>query len=117
MTDNLDNVIEKLIKFRDERDWKQFHNPKDLAISLSIEASELLELFQWKKDKDIEKLVDSPSKSRFEEEIADVVVYAILLCDRLDIDLIDAINKKISKNGEKYPVLKSKGNSKKYTEL
>ncbi|MBU8877955.1 nucleotide pyrophosphohydrolase [Bacillus sp. FJAT-29790] len=106
-------LIEEIIQFRDERDWKQFHNAKDLAISLSLEASELLENFQWKTsgeaiEKNIEKIKD---------ELADVVIYSILLSSELSIDLEEIVKKKMEKNNLKYPIEKSKGTSKKYTQL
>ena len=106
--------IEKLIKrirdFRDERDWEQFHNPKDLALGLSIEAAELLELYLWKnpEDADIEKV---------KEELADVLVYALLIADKYSFNIESIVNKKITKNGDKYPVSKAKGTAKKYDEL
>ena len=99
-----------LLRFRNERDWEQFHNPKDLALALSIEAAELNELFLWKKaeDADVEKIKD---------ELADVFAYAILLAEKYDLDINEIVQKKVIKNGEKYPVNKSKGTSKKYNEL
>lgn len=114
----LDELTNKIIKFRDERDWKQFHNPKDLAISLSIEAAELLERFQWKSNEEVEVLLkNSDKKKKVAEEIADVGNYLLLLCHELDIDLFQAIDEKLKENDEKYPVEKSKGNSNKYNEL
>lgn len=103
-------VIDALKEFRDERDWEQFHNPKDLAIALSIESNELLEQFLWKdsSEANIDKLKD---------ELADVFSYAFLLADKLEFDIEEIINKKISKNEKKYPVDKAKGNAKKYNEL
>lgn len=113
----LDNVVSEIIKFRDERDWKQFHNPKDLAISLSIECSELLECFQWKNNEQVKEMINSNKKDAIEEEIADIGNYLLLLCNALDIDLLEAITKKIKKNELKYPVDKSRGSAKKYNEL
>ena len=110
------NVINKIIKFRDDRDWKQFHNPKDLAISLSIEASELLECFQWKNTDEVNNLINSNLKEKIEEEIADIGNYLLLLCNELGVDFLDAIDKKIDKNSEKYPIEKCKGKSNKYNE-
>ncbi len=103
-------IIQDLIKFRDERDWEQFHNPKDLAIALNIETSELLELFLWKnaKEADTEKV---------REELADVFAYALLLADKYDFDVEEIVLEKIKKNSLKYPVDKSKGSSKKYNQL
>ena len=111
-----DAVKQKVVDFRDEREWKKFHNPKDLAISLNIEAGELLECFQWKTNEDIYEIVNSNKKEYIEDEIADVANYLILLCNELDIELLDCIEKKIEKNATKYPVDKCKGSCKKYTE-
>lgn len=112
-TSDFDSLIEEVIEFRDERNWEQFHNPKDLAISLSLEASELLENFQWKTSK--QALTDN--MDNVTDELADVVIYALLLSNTLDINLEKAIKEKISKNRQKYPVEKSFGTSKKYTDL
>ncbi|SET50387.1 NTP pyrophosphatase, house-cleaning of non-canonical NTPs [Salinibacillus kushneri] len=106
-------LVNAAIKFRDERDWKQFHNPKDLAISLSLEASELLENFQWK---DSETSIKENQKN-IHEELADVVIYSLMLSDMLDVDLNDIVLDKLEKNAKKYPVDKAKGNWKKYTDL
>lgn len=110
------DVKQKIIDFRDEREWGKFHNPKDLAISLNIEAGELLECFQWKTDKEIYEIINSNKKEYIEDEIGDVANYLILLCNELDIDLLDCIEKKIKKNAIKYPADKCKGSSKKYNE-
>jgi NTP pyrophosphatase (non-canonical NTP hydrolase) len=103
-------LINELKKFRDERDWSQFHNPKDLSLALSIEANELLEQFLWKKPEDanIEKV---------KEELADVFSFAFLLADKYKLDVEDIVLKKIKQNNEKYPVDKAKGTAKKYNEL
>ena len=106
-------TIEKIKEFRDERDWKQFHNPKDLAISISLEAAELLEIFQWSAE-DVE-CKDKIDKVR--EELADVLNYCVLLADRYGLDLDEIILSKIKKNEEKYPIEKAYGNKAKYTEL
>ena len=103
----------KAIEFRNERDWKQFHNPKDLAISVSLEASELLELFQWS-GADLEAARKKPEMT---EELADVMIYCIYMANALNIDIPEAIQNKLDKNAAKYPVEKAKGKSKKYTEL
>lgn len=102
-----------ILKFRDDRDWKQFHNPKDLAISISLEASELLEVFQWS-GTDI-KCEDK--RDKIAEELADVVNYCVLMADACGLDLDDIVQKKIAVNNEKYPVNKAKGKSNKYNEL
>jgi len=115
--DSLKNLHKKIVHFRDERDWSQFHTPKDLAISISIEASELLECFQWKSEKVVKEYLDSEKSKEIEEEIADVLIYLIGLSDVLGIDLIKTANDKLDKNASKYPASKAKGNAKKYTEL
>lgn len=114
--DRYEEIRKSIISFRDERDWKQFHNPKDIAISLNIEAGELLECFQWKSNHDIEEILKSSKRKSIEDEIADVANYLILLCNELDVDLFDAMERKIEKNKVKYPVDKFKGSSKKYNE-
>ncbi|QHS21801.1 nucleotide pyrophosphohydrolase [Virgibacillus sp. MSP4-1] len=107
------NLVQAATKFRDERDWRQFHNPKDLAISLSLEASELLENFQWK---DSAKSLEENEENIY-DELADVVIYALMLSDVLDVDLNEIVLNKLEKNARKYPVEKAKGTEKKYTEL
>lgn len=104
------DIIDSLVHFRDERDWAQFHNPKDLALAINIEAGELLEVFLWKKpeEADINKV---------KEELADVFAYAFLLADRYGLDVRELVLNKIEKNAEKYPIEKSSGNSKKYTDF
>jgi len=110
------SFIKKLvIKFRDERKWKKYHNPKDLAISISIEANELLELFQWLSKKEVLlKCKDPKFKERIEEELADVIIYCLSLADVLKTDISKIVVKKIKKNEEKYPVNKFKGHYYKY---
>jgi NTP pyrophosphatase (non-canonical NTP hydrolase) len=111
--DKYQEVITKLIKFRDDRDWDQFHDSKNLALALSIEASELNELFLWKKESE----ANDVNVDRLKEELADVLAYAFLLAEKHDLDIYEIINDKIKRNGEKYPVDKSKGTAKKYNEL
>lgn len=106
-------TVNEVLKFRDDRDWKQFHDPKDLAISISLEASELLEIFQWSRD-DV-YCIDKIDKIK--EELADVVNYCILMADACDLDLDKIITDKIKLNAAKYPVDKAKGTSTKYNEL
>ena len=103
-------ITKALIDFRNERDWEQFHNPKDLALAISIEASELLETFLWKKHEEanIEKI---------KEELADVIAYSFLLAEKYNLDIKEIVLDKIKRNAEKYPVDKSKGTAKKYNEL
>ena len=103
-------ITEALIKFRNERDWDQFHNPKDLAIALSIESSELLENFLWKSHEEADK-------NKVKEELADVIAYALLLAEKYKFDVKAILLEKIKKNGEKYPVEKAKGTAKKYNQL
>jgi len=111
--------LKKLVShFRDERDWKQFHKPKDLAISVSVEAGELLELFQWKTDSEVRNILDDPAKlEQLKHEIADIVVYCLAMSDIIAFDLADAIRNKLESNAKKYPIDKSKGKATKYTEL
>ena len=103
----------KALAFREDRDWSQFHNPKDLALSICLEAAELLEVFQWS-GADLE-VASKAGKAR--EELADVAIYCIYMADRLGVDLADAVSDKIDANGERYPVEKSRSSSRKYTEL
>ena len=106
-------LIDELTKFRDERNWSQFHNTKDLAIAISIEAAELNELFLWKTTEESE-LVDT---AKLKDELADVLAFSLLLAGKHNFDVKEIVLDKIKKNGEKYPVEKSKGTAKKYTEL
>lgn len=110
------DLTQKIIAFRDARDWKQFHNPKDLALSLVLEAAETLEHFQWKSPKEIEEYVKT-NKADIGEELADVLYWVLLMSHDLGIDMKDALMKKIEKNEAKYPVEKAKGTHKKYNEL
>lgn len=104
---------EKALAFRDERDWKQFHNPKDLALSISLEASELLEVFQWSgADLEVEGKHD-----RATEELADVLIYCVYMAESLGADIPDIIDAKIDEDAAKYPVEKARGNARKYDEL
>lgn len=109
MTD-FEKLTQALIDFRNERDWEQFHNPKDLAIALNIESSELLECFLWKSPEDAKS-------EKVKEELADVIAYALLLADKYKFDINKIVLEKIKKNAEKYPVDKAKGTAKKYDEL
>ncbi|MFH1694709.1 MAG: nucleotide pyrophosphohydrolase [Patescibacteria group bacterium] len=110
-------LTEKVKRFRDERDWEQFHNHKDLALSLVLEAAEVLEHFQWKADlEEIEKY-GKDGKEEIADELADVAAYLFELADSLDIDLGEALENKLKKSAEKYPVDKAKGNKTKYTKL
>jgi len=116
--DPLNHLTSRLIAFRDARDWQQFHSLKDLILSLNLEASELLELTQWKNSDDFERLALEPEmKAKLEEECADVLLYLLLIAERAGIDLAAVADKKIDRNGEKYPVDKAKGVARKYDEL
>jgi len=112
----MQETIDRIRKFRDERDWLQFHNPKNLAISISIEAAELLELFQWKTGEESSRHA-AQNVEKVSDEMADVAIYLLELADVLGIDLAKAIDAKLEKNAAKYPVEKSKGRSTKYTDL
>ena len=108
-----EETIKEILKFRDERDWKQFHNPKDLAISISLEAAELLEVFQWS-GTDVEC---ADKKDKIAEELADVLVYCTLMADVCGLDMDEIVRKKMEVNNMKYPVEKAKGKSDKYSVL
>ena len=112
----LDQLRDALRAFTAARDWNRFHSPKNLAIALSVEASELLEVFQWLSEEDSRDL-EPATKERASEEIADVLLYLLLLSDRLEVDPVAAAERKMAANAQKYPVEKSRGNSRKYTEL
>lgn len=109
-------LLQQLIAFRRERDWEQFHNPKDLAISLSIEAAELLEWFQWRTPEQIKAQLTSDKRVDLEDELADVAVYLSYLCHDLGVDLNKVVTAKMAKNAAKYPIEKVKGRADKYTE-
>ena len=106
----INKIVQELIKFRDERDWAQFHNPKDLAIALNIEAGELLEVFLWKNP-------EAADIDRVKEELADVFAYALMLAEKYQLDIVQIMQDKLAKNKLKYPVEKARGNAKKYSEL
>ena len=106
-------TIEQVLKFRDDRNWKQFHNPNDLAISISLEAAELLEVFQWSaSDVECNSKID-----KIKEELADVLNYCILMADTCGLDIDEIVQEKIKRNNVKYPVDKAKDSAKKYDEL
>ena len=109
-------ITKKLIEFRDQREWQKFHKPKDLAISLALEAAEVLEHFQWKSDSEIEEYVQD-NKAEISEELADVFNWILLLAHDLKIDILEASQRKIAINGRKYPVEKAKGKATKYNKL
>ena len=103
-------ITEALLKFRNERDWKQFHNSKDLALAISVESAELLQEFLWKS-------ANEANKDNIRDELADILAFSFLLAEKYNLDIKEIIMNKIKKNGEKYPVDRSKGTSKKYNEL
>ncbi|MRX46382.1 nucleotide pyrophosphohydrolase [Pedobacter puniceum] len=105
-----EEIIEALLKFRNERDWEQFHNPKDLALAINVEAGELLELFLWKN-------ADEANKEKVKEELADIFAFAFMLAEKYQFDVKEIVLEKIKRNAEKYPVEKAKGSAKKYNEL
>lgn len=107
---DIDLITKELLKFRDARDWAQFHNPKDLALAISVEAGELLELFLWKD-------AEAVKKEKVKEELADVLSFAFLMAEKYGLDIKEIMLEKIRINGEKYPIDKSKGNARKYNEL
>jgi NTP pyrophosphatase (non-canonical NTP hydrolase) len=111
-----DELKKKILEFRRKRDWEKFHKPKDLAVSLVIEASELLEHFQWKTDEEAADMLEGGARSGIEEEIADIAIYLTYLSHDLGIDLEEIMAKKLDKNRKKYPADKVRGSAKKYDE-
>ncbi len=109
-------LLKQLLDFRSQRDWEQFHKPKDLAMSISIEAAELMEWFQWRTDQEIEQRLQSDKRQLLEDEIADIAVYLSYLCHDLNIDINQVIASKMSQNAAKYPIEKVKGRADKYNE-
>jgi len=107
---DIDQILKALTDFRNERDWAQFHNPKDLSLAISIEAAELLELFLWKK-------AEEANVDKVKDELADVLSFAFLLAENYNLNIKDIVLEKIAKNALKYPVEKAKGTAKKYDEL
>jgi len=114
----LADLVAAVCRFRDERDWAQFHTPKNLAAATAIEAAELQERFLWKTDAEVdEDLADPAKRTLVADEIADVVMFAMLLADRLSIDMAEAITAKLAANEAKYPIALARGNARKYTDL
>jgi len=111
----MNTLRDALRKFAAERDWDQFHSPKNLAIALSVEASELLEHFQWLTEAQSSALAPG-KRDEVRDELADVLLYLVRLADKLDVDLVDAAQKKIAKNAQKYPASQVRGSMKKYSE-
>ena len=112
----LQSLTRKLLEFRDARDWRQFHNPKDMALSLTLEAAELLEIFQWQEGDAIAETA-AARKADIGDELADILSWLLLMSHDLEIDLVAALEAKLVTNAQKYPVDKSRGTSRKYTEL
>lgn len=112
----MSELIDKIVEFRNARDWKQFHNPKDVAISLSLEASEVLEHFQWKSKEEIENYIKT-NKGEIAEELVDVLYWTLLMFHDLGIDIEKSFDLKMKQNAKKYPVKKAKGKNTKYTNL
>ena len=116
MKTDLDKTIQKIIQFRDNRDWLQYHDPKNLVQAISIEAAELQEIFLWLTTEESKNL--SPEKvQKVKDELADIFIFMTYLCNHFEINLLEAVQNKLQKNEMKYPVQKSKGSSKKYNEL
>ena len=113
---SLEQLTQEVVRFRDARDWKQFHNPKDVALSLLLEAGEVLEIFQWKDAAGVAEAATT-RKDDLADELADVLCYTLLMAHDLGIDLSQALPAKLRKNALKYPVDKAKGSSSKYDEL
>ncbi|MBM3206573.1 MAG: nucleotide pyrophosphohydrolase [Candidatus Staskawiczbacteria bacterium] len=109
-------LTEKIIAFRDARDWKQFHNPKDIALSLVLEAAEVLEHFQWKSKEEIEAYIKT-NKGDIGEELSDVLYWVLLMSNDLNIDIAQALEKKMEQNEKKYPIDKARGKHTKYNKL
>jgi NTP pyrophosphatase (non-canonical NTP hydrolase) len=111
-------IIDKVIKFREERDWKQSHSPKNLAIGLSVESSELLELFLWKDATEVDDWLNTNAgRERLQKELADVLIYLLYISHDLKVDLFAAVESKLKKNHAKHPVKKSRASSRKYNDL
>ncbi len=114
---DIEELQKKVIEFRDARDWAQYHNPKDLAISLMLEAAEVLEIFQWKDAGKVEAIRSDPeSRKRIKEELGDVLIYALNMCHGFSFDPSEVVLEKLVINEKKYPVEKARGNARKYTE-
>lgn len=113
---DIPELQKRVVAFRDARDWKQFHNPKDMAISLLLEATEFLEHFQWKSPEEIEQYLKT-NKKDVADELADVMYWVMLLSHDLDIDIVSQYEQKMRENEAKYPIDKAKGSNKKYTQL
>lgn len=113
---DIENFTKRIITFRDAREWKQFHNPKDCALSLVLEASEVMEHFQWKNTEEVKSYINS-HREDIGDELADVFYWVLLMSHDMDIDLLGALDRKMKKNEKKYPEDKAKGNHIKYTKF
>ena len=113
---SLDDLTREIVAFRDARDWKQFHNPKDMALSFVLEAAEVMEHFQWKNEEEMKEHIQS-SKKEIGDELADALYWILLMSHDFSIDIVHAMQEKMKKNAEKYPIEKSRGSHKKYNEL
>lgn len=113
---DINELTKRIVAFRDARDWKQFHNPKDCALSLSLEAGEVMEHFQWKNAEEMQKHIED-HREEIGDELADVLYWVLLMSHDLGVDIVDTFEKKMRKNEEKYPEDKARGKNKKYTEL
>ena len=114
--EKFDQLRQKIVRFRDDRDWKQFHQPKDMALSLVLEAAEVLELFQWQREHEMDELLKT-KREQLEDELADVLFWVVLMANDFGIDLFESVERKLEKTALKYPVEKARGTRKKYTEL
>lgn len=114
---DLQQLTQAIIQFRDERDWKQFHKPKDMVISLMLEAAEVAELFQWKTDEEMEAMKSGAGQEDLADEFSDVLAYLLQIAHDFDIDMGEAFMTKLEKSAKKYPVEKARGSKRKYTEL
>ncbi len=116
--ERMDELVKAVLAFRDQRDWRQFHNPKDLAISITLEAAELLEHFQWKAPAEVETfLADPANRWRVGQEMADVLILLVSMADAVGVDLLEAARCKLEENAKKYPIERAKGSAKKYDQL
>tara|TARA_Y100000748_G_C15464586_1_gene476345 strand:+ start:190 stop:537 length:348 start_codon:yes stop_codon:yes gene_type:complete len=114
---DIKKIQQRLEKFAKDRNWEQFHSPKNLTMALSVEVAELVEIFQWSNSGGLDEIKDLDTRKKIEEEIADIFIYLIKISGKLDLDLDKIITNKIDKNEKKYPIEKSFGNSKKYDDL
>ena len=114
---NIEEIQARLDKFAKDRNWDQFHSPKNLSMALSVEVAELVEIFQWSNSGGLDEIKDPETRKNIEEEIADIFIYLIKISGKLNLDLSKVINEKIDKNEKKYPISKSKGKSDKYNKL